>query len=111
MGATYSFILLDCAERLGLKLSYMDGSMIVDTPTLGPITTLWVCLNCQLTIYGNNFLMDLVCLPLRNLDVILETNWLEFSHVHINYFDKTLSFPEFNASDELFVSAKQMDDY
>lgn len=38
-------------------------------------------------------------------------SWLEFNHVHINYFDKTVSFPEFDASDELFVSSKQVDEF
>ncbi|XP_050897858.1 uncharacterized protein LOC127104733 [Lathyrus oleraceus] len=109
MGTTHSFFSLECAERLGLKLSYMVGSMIVDTPTLDSVTTLWVFLNCPLTSYSRNFGMDLVCLPLRNLDVILEMNWLEFNLVHINWYDKTVSFPEFDASDELFVSPKQVD--
>ncbi|XP_050888845.1 uncharacterized protein LOC127094008 [Lathyrus oleraceus] len=53
--------------------------------------------------------MDLVCLPLNQIDVILGMNWLEFNHVDINYFDKLVSFLEFDASDELFVSAKQVD--
>ncbi|XP_050918753.1 uncharacterized protein LOC127136205 [Lathyrus oleraceus] len=108
---THSFISLDCVERYGLKLSSMDGNMIVDTLTLGTVTTLWVCQNCPLTIYGKNFGMDLVCLPLRNLDVILGMNWLEFNHVHINYFNKTVSFPEFDACDDLFVFAKQVDEF
>lgn len=73
-GATHLFVLLDCAEKLGLKLSSMDGNMIVDTPTLGSVITSWVYLNCPLTIYGKSFGMDLVCLPLRNLDVILGMN-------------------------------------
>ncbi|XP_058774678.1 uncharacterized protein LOC131648959 [Vicia villosa] len=60
-GATYSFISLDYVERLNLKLSSMNGSMIVDTLALGPITTSWVCLNSPLTIYDKNFGMDLVC--------------------------------------------------
>lgn len=111
MGVTHSFILLDSDERLGLKLSYMVRSMVVDTPTLVPITTLWVWLNCPLTIFGKNFGMDLVCLPLRNLDAILGMNWLEFNHVHINCYNKTLSFPEFVVSDELFVFAKQVDEF
>ncbi|XP_050909703.1 uncharacterized protein LOC127123536 [Lathyrus oleraceus] len=77
--ATHLFVALDCAERLGLKLSYMDGNMIV-------------------------------CLPLRNLYAILGMNWLEFIHVHINYFDKTMSLLEFDATDELFMSAKKVDE-
>ncbi|XP_050889012.1 uncharacterized protein LOC127094195 [Lathyrus oleraceus] len=111
MGATYSFVSLDYAEKLGLKLSSMDGNMIVDTPTLGMVITLWVCLNCLLTIYGKSFWMDLVCLPLRKLDVILGMKWLEFNHVHINYFAKTVSFPEFDTRDEFLVSAKQVNEF
>ncbi|XP_050890823.1 uncharacterized protein LOC127096273 [Lathyrus oleraceus] len=75
-GAIHSFVSLNCAERLDLKLSSMVGSMIVDTPTLGPITILWVSLNCPLSIYGKSFGMDL-----------------------------------FDVSDELFVSAKLVDEF
>lgn len=87
------FVLLDYTERLGVKLSSMNVNLIVDTLALGLVTTSWVCLNCPLMIYGKSFGMDLVCLPLRNLDVILGMNWLEFNHVHINYFNMNVSFP------------------
>ncbi|XP_050901987.1 uncharacterized protein LOC127108975 [Lathyrus oleraceus] len=110
-GARHSFISLDCAERLGLKLSYMTGNMVIETLTPGLVTTSWACLNCSLTIYGKSFGLDLVCLPLNKLDVVLRMNWLEFNHVHINYFDKSVSFPGFDASDELFVSVKQVDEF
>ncbi|XP_050892992.1 uncharacterized protein LOC127098435 [Lathyrus oleraceus] len=100
---THSFVSLDCAEKLGLKLSSTNESMIIDTPTIGLVLTLWVCLNYPLTIYGKSFGMDLVCLCLRNLDVILGMNRLELNHVYINYVTKTMSFPEFDTSDELFV--------
>lgn len=83
--------------------------MIVETPSLGPINTSWVYLSCPLTIFCNIFGMDLVCLPLRNLDVILGINWSEFNHVHIYYLGKTVSYPEFDASYELLVSVKQVD--
>lgn len=89
----------------------MVGSMIVYTLYSGPITNSWVCLNFSLTIFGKNFGMDLMCLPLRNLNVILGMNWLEFNHVCINCYDKTMTFPEFDASDELLVSAKQVDEF
>ncbi|XP_050888957.1 uncharacterized protein LOC127094136 [Lathyrus oleraceus] len=111
MSATYSFVSLECVERLGLKMSSMVESMIDDTPSLGPVTNLWVCLNCPLTIYCKSFGIDLVFLPLNKLDVILGMNWLDFNHVHINCFDKIVSFQEFDASDELFVSAKQVDGF
>ncbi|XP_050896267.1 uncharacterized protein LOC127103010 [Lathyrus oleraceus] len=111
MGETYSFISLECAERLNLDLSSLVGSMIVNTSALGPLTTLWVCLNYPLTIYGKNFGMDLVCLMINKLDVILVVNWLEFNQVHINCFYKSVSFLEFIASDELFLSAKQVGEF
>lgn len=65
----------------------------------------------SVTTYGKNFGMDLVYLPLNQLDVILRMNWLDFNHVHINCFDNSVSFLEFDASDELFVFSKQVDDY
>ncbi|XP_050878174.1 uncharacterized protein LOC127081990 [Lathyrus oleraceus] len=110
-GGMHLFVSLDYAEKLGLKLSSMDRSMIVDTPILGLILTLWVCLNFPVTIYGKIFGMDLVCFTLRNLDVILGMNWLEFNHVHINCFAKTVSFSDFDTSDELFVLAKQVNEF
>lgn len=109
--ASHSFVFLNYDERSGLKLSSMVGSMIVDTPTLGLVTTSWVCLNCPLTIYGKDSGIDLVSLPLRKLDVILRMNWLEFNQVHINCYDKTVPFLDFNANDELFVPAKKMDEF
>lgn len=54
--------------------------------------------------------MDLVCLPWNKLNVILGVNFLEFNHVHVNYFDNSVSFLEFDASDKMFVSAKKLDE-
>ena len=73
-GATHSFVSLECATRLGLNLSDMNGSMVIETPANGSVTTTRVCLKCPLTIYGKSFLMDLVCLPLHQIDVILGMN-------------------------------------
>lgn len=68
-------------------------------------------LNYPLTIYGKNFRMNLVFLPLNQLHIILGINLLEFNHIHINCFDKSGSFPYFDASDKLFVSTKQVDGF
>jgi hypothetical protein len=93
-GATHSFISLDCVKRLNLVVTSMSGSMKIDTPASGSVTTTLVCRNCPLSIYGRNFGMELVCLPLSQLDVILGMNWLEFNRVYINCFTKTVLFPE-----------------
>lgn len=107
-GATHSFIALDCAKRLNIELYDMNGSMVIDTPAMGSVTTSSVCLNCSLSIFGRNFGMDLVCLPLYQLDVILGMNWLEFNRVHINYFAKIFIFPEARNEKGLFLSARQV---
>ncbi|XP_058752244.1 uncharacterized protein LOC131625399 [Vicia villosa] len=61
-GATHSFISLDCATMLGLSLSSVDGSMVIDTPASGSVTTIFICKGCPLTILDNSFVMDLVCI-------------------------------------------------
>ena len=53
--------------------------------------------------------MDLVCLPLVGMDVILGMNWLEYNHVLINCFTKTVRFS--SAEEESgteFLSTKEM---
>jgi hypothetical protein len=109
-GATHSFISLDCAKRLNLILSDMRRSMVIDTPAMGFISTSYVCLKCLLSIFGRDFGIDLVCLPLKQLDVILGMNWLEFNRVYINCFEKTVIFPEVDAKEDWCVSAKQVDE-
>ena len=107
-GATHSFIALDCAKRLNLEISNMDGSMVIDTPASGSVTTSYVCRNCPIVIFGRGFGMDLVCLPLEQLDIILGMNWLESNQVHINFFAKTLIFPEEVGVEDVTMSVKHM---
>lgn len=111
-GATYSFISLDCAKRLELKLSSMVRSMVIDTLANGSVTTSFVCLKCPLTIYGKSFSMDSFCPQFSQFDVILGMNWCEFNCVHINYFAKTVMFLEMGEDGELmFISAKQVEEF
>ena len=56
------------------------------------MTTYFVCLKCPLSIFDIDFVVDLVCLPLRGLDVILGMNWLEHNYVHINCYNKSEVF-------------------
>lgn len=108
-GATYSFISLDCAKKLNMEISHMVESMVIETLANGSVTTLLVCLNFPLTIYGKDFGMDLICLPLSQLDVIMGMNWLVFYHIHINCFDKSVTFPEFEeGEDMMFTYVKQV---
>src|SRR3954468_12819229 len=84
--------------------------MIIDTPASGSVTTSSACLNCPVDIFCREFGMDLVCLPLKQLDVILGMNWLEFNRVHINCFVKTVIFPEEVSSENLEMTARQVNE-
>lgn len=67
------------------------------------MTTSFVCVSCSLIIYGRHFGINLICLPLSQLDVIMGMmNLLEFNHVHVNLFDKSIKFLE---SDESIKSS------
>lgn len=39
ISATYSFISLDCIDKLNLKVYFMIGGMVIDIPVNGSVTT------------------------------------------------------------------------
>ncbi|XP_050890856.1 uncharacterized protein LOC127096313 [Lathyrus oleraceus] len=108
--ATHSFIYLDCAKKLNLELSVMRGSMVIDTPAMGSVTTSSICLKCSLNICDKDFEVDLVCLPLSQLDVILGMEWLRTNHVYINCFVKAVIFLEPEKEGDLFLSTQQVNE-
>jgi len=60
-------------------------------------------------ISSRTFLIDLICLPLSQIDVILGMNWLSSNHVLLNYFDKTVVFDDSEVSkDMMFIFANQV---
>jgi len=73
-GVTHFFTVVDCAYKLGLVMSSMNGEMVVETPAKGSVTTSLVCLRCPLSMLGRDFEVDLVYLPLSGMDVILGMN-------------------------------------
>jgi len=52
IGATHFFIAIDCAAKLNLAMSDMNGEMVVETPAKGSITTSLVCLKCPVSMFG-----------------------------------------------------------
>jgi len=69
--ATHSFISCSCVEKLKLYVSILNKDLVVETPTSGSVLTSNVCLNCPMEISGRTFFIDLICLPLSQIDVIL----------------------------------------
>ena len=108
-GVTHYFIAIDCAKRLGLFMSDMNGEMVVETPAKGSVTTSLVCLSCPVSMFSRDFEVDLVCLPLVGMDVIFGMNWLEYNRVLINCFNKTVHFLSAEEESRVeFLSTKQM---
>jgi len=70
-GANHSFISCSCVGKLKLYVSSLNKDLAVETPTSGSMLTSNACLNCPVKIYGRTFLIDLICLPLSQIDVIL----------------------------------------
>jgi len=75
-GATCSFISLQCVETLQLAVSSLNPPMIVTRATDGGIVASYVCENCPITVSSKTYYIDLVCLPMKQLDVILGMDWL-----------------------------------
>ena len=69
--ATHSFISCSCVEKLKLYVSILNKDLVVETPTSGSVLTFNVCLNCPVEISGRTFLIDVICLPVSQIDVIL----------------------------------------
>lgn len=102
-GATHSFISVDCVKLLELPVSSLPYDLIVLTPTAEPVAINTVCLNCPIVIQDRHFLVDLICLPLVQRDVILGMDRLSSNHVLLDCAHRTLTFPDPEISGFLFT--------
>jgi hypothetical protein len=53
--------------------------------------------------------MDLVCIPLSNIDVIFGMNWLIFNRAHINCCEKIVTFPKLEENSQLMSGKEVME--
>ncbi|XP_027357454.1 uncharacterized protein LOC113866855 [Abrus precatorius] len=81
-------------ESLNLYVIELPCNVVVTTPTSKPVVMSWVCLGCAMMIHGREFEVDLIYLPLSQLDVILEMDCLAANHVLLDCREKTLIFSE-----------------
>jgi len=69
--ATHSFISDACVVKLCLEKCDLDCELLVSTSSSGQVTTSSVCVGCSIKVAGRRYKVNLVCLPLKGLDVIL----------------------------------------
>ncbi|XP_050915456.1 uncharacterized protein LOC127130502 [Lathyrus oleraceus] len=82
-GATHSFGSIQCMKRLDLQAIPLSPSMVVTTAMDDVVETLLICENCSLSVNGRIFQIDLICLPLKKVDVVLGMDWRSANSVFI----------------------------
>ncbi|GAU50199.1 hypothetical protein TSUD_408870 [Trifolium subterraneum] len=68
-GATNSFISVECVMRLGLSSTSLIPPMTVAVATGGKVVSKRVCQNCPVSVAGKIYHVDLICLPLKDMDI------------------------------------------
>jgi hypothetical protein len=88
-------------EALQLSVLLLNPPMMVTTATDGGIVANYVCENCPITVSRKTYYIDLVCLPMKQLDVILGMDWLSANHVYIGCAEKSIYMPTSNTVEGL----------
>ncbi|XP_050888517.1 uncharacterized protein LOC127093617 [Lathyrus oleraceus] len=89
-GETHSFVSIQCMKRLDLQEIPLSPPMMVNTGMDDVVETPLICENCSLSVNGRIFKIDLICLPLKKVDVILGIDWLSPNLVFIEYEEKLI---------------------
>jgi hypothetical protein len=100
-GASCSFISFQCVEALQLSVSLLNPLMMVTTTTNGGIVANYIC---PITVSSKTYYIDLVCLPMKQLDVILGMDWLSANHVYIGCAEKSIYMPTSNTVEGVALS-------
>ncbi|PNX85797.1 hypothetical protein L195_g041871 [Trifolium pratense] len=79
--------------------------MVVTAATDGRIETAWVYENCPITVSDRTFLVDLICVHLKSMDVILGMDWLSANSVYLGCKKKIVFIPPENMAEGEVISA------
>ncbi|XP_057443896.1 uncharacterized protein LOC130736059 [Lotus japonicus] len=100
-GATHSFIAEECVKKLGLLTVDLPFDLVVTTPAADRLVTRTACLQCPLIYEDQKVFANLVCLGLKELDVILGMDSLTQYHVLLDCANKAVVFPDSGVTDYL----------
>ncbi|XP_052734044.1 uncharacterized protein LOC128196602 [Vigna angularis] len=65
----------------------------------GEVRTSTMCVRCPIEVEGRRYKVNLICLPLKDLEVILGMDWLNTNRILIDCGAKELIFPEEDEED------------
>jgi len=66
---------------------------VVSTLASGLVRTSSLCARCPVEVEGRRYKVNLICLPLQELEVILGMDWLSANRILIDCREKKLLFP------------------
>jgi len=52
-----------------------------------------MCAECPIIIDGRRYKVNMICIPLKDLEIILGMDWLSANHILIDCGRKKLTFP------------------
>jgi len=70
-GAIHSFVSDDCVKRLGLPVCELQCELTVSTLASNLVRTSSLCARCSVEVEGRRYKVNLICLPLQDLEVML----------------------------------------
>ncbi|XP_050875243.1 uncharacterized protein LOC127078866 [Lathyrus oleraceus] len=95
---THSFVSIQCMKRIGLQAIPLSPPMVVTTAMDDMVETPLICENCSLSVNDRIFQIDLICLPLKKVDVVLGMDWLSANSVFIGCEEKLIIIPSSEAT-------------
>ncbi|XP_058753454.1 uncharacterized protein LOC131626636 [Vicia villosa] len=103
-GATRSFVSTECVCRLGLEVTPLPYPMVISSATDDTMEARLICKDCSVSFNGRDFPIDLICLPLKRLDVILGMDWLSLNSVYIGCKEKAIFIPAEETSSDYAIT-------
>ena len=83
-GASHSFVVASCVNKLGLKVEALEESLHVNSPLGIGMRIDQICHKCELEISGILLTLELRVMDMSEFDVNLGMDWLEAHRVVID---------------------------
>nr|KYP41892.1 Transposon Ty3-G Gag-Pol polyprotein [Cajanus cajan] len=104
-GASHSFISYACAAVLGVPVCDLGLRLLVSTRASASVIASELCVGCPVVVNEKKYKVNLICLPLVDIDIILGMDWFSANHILIDCANRRLIFSQ--EEDELLISAGQ----
>jgi hypothetical protein len=92
-GASFLFVSEGFVGRTGISIQQV-GQAVTVSSAKGPVSSMFVSPGCRISLADEDFVANLVIIPLDIFDVILGMDWLSRYQAVISCFWKTISLQE-----------------